>query len=192
MPSDRLRALLQADGWQVTLIDRGEPGRATSYGKAGILSMQSLTTLNSPEPLKRLPSLLLAPTAPLRLRWRDLLATAPLPSSVRARTVEAAIAWRILLQRCGGAKRVSWPGWLKLAEGARELADLAREPAGWKRAATTGSTSPAWWPWSPASDPASPPGCGSRATARSTARASCSAISPRASPPRVGAWSPTR
>ena len=40
---------------------------------------------------------------------------------------EAATAWRILLQRCGGAERVSWPGWLKLAEGAGEVADLGCE-----------------------------------------------------------------
>jgi len=134
---------LQADGWQVTLIDRGEPGQATSYGNAGILSVQSVTTLNSPETLKRLPRLLLAPTSPLRVRWRDLPATAPWlwafaracapaaaarsRSAQTALTREAATAWRILLQRCGGAERVSWPGWLKLAEGAGEVADLVRE-----------------------------------------------------------------
>lgn len=134
---------LQADGWEVTLVDRGEPGQATSYGNAGILSVQSVTTLNSPETLKRLPSLLLAPTSPLRVRWRDLPATAPwlwafaracaparAARSDRAQAAlarEAATAWRILLQRCGGAERVSWPGWLKLAEGPREVAELARE-----------------------------------------------------------------
>ena len=134
---------LLADGWDVTLVDRGEPGQATSYGNAGILATQAVTPLNNPETLKRLPALLFGAGAPLRLRWRDLWATAPwLLAFVRASTpaaaarsaraqtalvTEAATAWRILLQRAGGAERVRWCGWLKLADGPHEVAALAGE-----------------------------------------------------------------
>jgi D-amino-acid dehydrogenase len=134
---------LLADGWDVTLIDRAEPGQQTSFGNAGILAVQSVAALNSPATLKALPSLLAARSSPLRIRWRDLWATAPwLVAFARACTPaaaarssraqaalarEAGAAWQILLQRCGGAERVRWNGWLKLAEGPGEVAGLAAE-----------------------------------------------------------------
>ncbi|MFP4361304.1 MAG: FAD-dependent oxidoreductase [Alphaproteobacteria bacterium] len=68
---------LQADGWELTLIDRGEPGQQTSSGNAGIIAVQSVAALNSPATLRKLPSLLVSRTSPLRLRWRDLWAIAP-------------------------------------------------------------------------------------------------------------------
>jgi D-amino-acid dehydrogenase len=134
---------LQADGWDVTLVDRAEPGQQTSYGNAGILSVQSVAAINQPAVLRKLPQLLLSRRSPLRVRWRDLWATAPWlfalaractqaqsDASGRAQAAlarEAAIAWAILLQRCGGTERVSWPGWLKLAESEAEAAVLTGE-----------------------------------------------------------------
>ena len=49
---------LQKAGHQVTLIDRGTPGRETSYGNTGVLSESSVAVLNSPGLLKSLPKLL--------------------------------------------------------------------------------------------------------------------------------------
>ncbi|MGB1176768.1 MAG: NAD(P)/FAD-dependent oxidoreductase, partial [Candidatus Puniceispirillaceae bacterium] len=49
---------LQRAGYQVSLIDRGQPGRETSYGNAGVLSESSVSVLNSPGLLKALPKLL--------------------------------------------------------------------------------------------------------------------------------------
>ena len=49
---------LQKAGHSVTLIDRGTPGRETSYGNAGVLSESSVAVLNSPGLLKSLPKLL--------------------------------------------------------------------------------------------------------------------------------------
>lgn len=49
---------LQKAGHRVTLIDRGAPGRETSYGNAGVLSESSVAVLNSPGLLKSLPKLL--------------------------------------------------------------------------------------------------------------------------------------
>lgn len=46
-------ALRQA-GHQVTLIDRKQPGRETSYGNAGVLSESSIMVLNNPNMLRAL------------------------------------------------------------------------------------------------------------------------------------------
>ena len=50
---------LQLDGHRVRLIDRGQPGRETSYGNAGVLSESSVVVLNNPGLIKALPKLLL-------------------------------------------------------------------------------------------------------------------------------------
>lgn len=57
---------LQRAGCQVSLIDRGMPGRETSYGNAGVLSESSVAVLNSPGLLKALPKLLLGRSNGLR------------------------------------------------------------------------------------------------------------------------------
>lgn len=57
---------LQRAGHDVTLIDRGMPGRETSYGNAGVLSESSVAVLNSPGLLKALPKLLLGRSNGLR------------------------------------------------------------------------------------------------------------------------------
>lgn len=57
---------LQRAGYQVSLIDRGAPGRETSYGNAGVLSESSVAVLNSPGLLKALPRLLLGRSNGLR------------------------------------------------------------------------------------------------------------------------------
>lgn len=134
---------LQADGFAVTLIDRAEPGQGTSFGNAGILSVQSVRPSNTPEILAKLPTLLAGERSPVRIRWPDLAATAPwLAAFARNCTAarsaasargQAALcraagdAWRVLLQRCGGNERVRWCGWLKLAEDAAEARGLAVE-----------------------------------------------------------------
>jgi len=57
---------LQRAGYRVSLIDRGTPGRETSYGNAGVLSESSVAVLNSPGLLKALPKLLLGRSNGLR------------------------------------------------------------------------------------------------------------------------------
>lgn len=49
---------LQARGAQVTLIDRREPGRETSYGNAGVVARGSLLPFNNPMLWSALPTLL--------------------------------------------------------------------------------------------------------------------------------------
>ncbi|MGB1953843.1 MAG: NAD(P)/FAD-dependent oxidoreductase, partial [Candidatus Puniceispirillum sp.] len=49
---------LQQAGYEVTLIDRKQPGRETSYGNAGVLSDSSVLVINNPSLLRRLPGLM--------------------------------------------------------------------------------------------------------------------------------------
>ncbi len=63
----------QRAGFQVTLIDRIEPGRETSFGNAGVLSESSILVLNSPRLLKSLPRLLLNKGADFRYSPRFVM-----------------------------------------------------------------------------------------------------------------------
>ena len=49
---------LQRRGHRVLLLDRGQPGRETSYGNTGVLSDASIVIVNNPGLLKQLPRLM--------------------------------------------------------------------------------------------------------------------------------------
>ncbi len=55
---------LQNAGFHVTVIDRSEPGQATSYGNAGVISPWSCVPQSMPGVWKNLPKLLLKPDSP--------------------------------------------------------------------------------------------------------------------------------
>ena len=63
---------LQRSGASVTLIDRDEPGSATSYGNAGILASASVVPVPTPGILKKVPGMLLNPNKALFLKWSQL------------------------------------------------------------------------------------------------------------------------
>ncbi len=63
---------LQRAGFQVTLVDRTEPGTATSFGNAGCLSPSNIVPFSHPGVLKNLPRWLLRENGPLVIRWRHL------------------------------------------------------------------------------------------------------------------------
>ena len=63
---------LQRSGASVTLIDRDEPGSATSYGNAGILASASVVPIPTPGILKKVPGMLLNPNKALFLKWSQL------------------------------------------------------------------------------------------------------------------------
>ena len=63
---------LQERGLSVLLLDRQEPGEATSYGNAGIVSPWSCVPQSMPGIWKSLPKWLLHPEGPLRVRFREL------------------------------------------------------------------------------------------------------------------------
>ena len=61
---------LQKKGFQVTLLDRDEPGSpAASYGNAGHFSPYASLSLNRTDILADVPSMLLSSTGPLALKW---------------------------------------------------------------------------------------------------------------------------
>lgn len=57
---------LQQAGHKVTLVDRKQPGRETSYGNAGVLCESAVVVLNNPSLLKNLPKLLISGSKGLR------------------------------------------------------------------------------------------------------------------------------
>ena len=64
---------LQREGLDVRLVDRGEPGAATSYGNAGIIaSVEASIPLPSPALLRAVPGMLLDRQSALAIRWRYL------------------------------------------------------------------------------------------------------------------------
>ena len=63
-------------GWQVTLVDRLDPGEACSFGNAGILAAQAVVPVAMPGIARDAPSMLLDPEGPLVIRWGSLPWTA--------------------------------------------------------------------------------------------------------------------
>lgn len=109
---------LQRAGHTVTLLDSAEPGRATSFGNAGFLSLDSLIPLARPSTLKSLPKMLTDRTGPLTLHppslpwllpWMARFALAALSpaevqkgkDSLKALMIEADIAWKAEIQASG-------------------------------------------------------------------------------------------
>jgi D-amino-acid dehydrogenase len=64
---------LQSRGARVTLVDRREPGRETSWGNAGVMARSSLIPLNNPTLWRSLPGLLSNRRTALRYDLRYLL-----------------------------------------------------------------------------------------------------------------------
>ena len=109
---------LQRAGHAVTLLDSAEPGRATSYGNAGYLSVDSLIPLARPATLKKVPQMLMdrngpltihPPSLPALLPWMARFALASISKAeVRKGTdafkvlmPEAEIAWKAEIQASG-------------------------------------------------------------------------------------------
>ena len=63
---------LQESGHEVTLVDRGAPGRGTSFGNAGIFATYACIPINSPRRIIDAPSMLLDPASPLSIQWSYL------------------------------------------------------------------------------------------------------------------------
>ena len=126
---------LQRRGWRVTLVDRREPGRETSYGNAGIINPGSMVPLNSPDLHRTLLALLSNRRAELRYDLRHVLRnlswvlaflraskTRAADESSRALatlTAESLTEHRALMQRTGNLHRLTEVGWLKVFRGAR-------------------------------------------------------------------------
>ncbi len=68
---------LQELGHKVHIIDKNQPGEATSYGNAGVISPWSCVPQCMPGIWKQVPKWLLDPLGPVRLQWRNFLPAIP-------------------------------------------------------------------------------------------------------------------
>lgn len=68
---------LQRQGFSVVLMDRAEPGAECSSGNAGMIQASSIFPFAMPGILRRVPRMLVDPTGPLAVEWRDALELAP-------------------------------------------------------------------------------------------------------------------
>lgn len=134
---------LQQRGFAVTLIDRREPGRETSYGNAGVIGRSSLVPLNNPGLYAKLPGYLGNRHPALHLDWRRAL-TSPgwmlrflwegRASQAAARiaamdglTATAVTRHRALMREAGVTHRLRETGTLKLWRSDAGLASARAE-----------------------------------------------------------------
>jgi D-amino-acid dehydrogenase len=109
---------LQRAGHAVTLVDSGEPGKATSYGNAGFIAIDHVLPLARPSTLKRVPQMLMdrdgpltvhPPSIPYLLPWMARFARAAYSKaevrkgmdSFGLLMAEANIAWKAEIQASG-------------------------------------------------------------------------------------------
>lgn len=70
-------ASLLREGYRVSVIDRAEPGMATSFGNAGSISPSAVLPVAMPGMWRRIPGWLSDPLGPLTIRWSYLPFAAP-------------------------------------------------------------------------------------------------------------------
>ncbi len=132
-------------GVAVTLIDRGEPGRGTSYGNAGIIEANTLFPVAFPGNLKSLMRIALkwAPEAnyharflarvmPWLLAFRGNSAPERLLATMRAMRPlfsHALVEHEELMAEARARRYLRHTGWLKLYRSDRSFAGTARERA---------------------------------------------------------------
>ncbi|MFY0680699.1 MAG: FAD-binding oxidoreductase [Thalassovita sp.] len=63
---------LQRAGYDVTVVDKGEPGMGASYGNGGVLASCAIVPVTTPGLISKSPKYLMDPNFPLFMRWRYL------------------------------------------------------------------------------------------------------------------------
>ena len=136
---------LRSRGLAVTLLDRLEPGRETSYGNAGVLSRGSIQPFNTPSLFKKLPHYLSNRHPALRYDLGHLVRNpgwplgflmearrsrlAPRRDALNALLDISVTAHRRLVQEAGVGHRLRETGWIKVwrseTGGAEAQADQA-------------------------------------------------------------------
>ena len=135
---------LQRAGHAVTLVDSGEPGKATSYGNAGFIAIDHVLPLARPSTLKRVPQMLMdrngpltvhPPSIPALLPWMARFALAAYSTAEVRKGVdsfgplmaEANIAWQAEIQASGLGELFLSKGALYVYESEQSFADGAEE-----------------------------------------------------------------
>jgi D-amino-acid dehydrogenase len=135
---------LRKSGWQVDVIDRGEPGMGCSAGNAGSLSTGSVVPLGMPGILKQAPGMLLDSAGPLSVPPHYWLAAAPwllrfIKASTPGRVAQIAKALKPLVAPSIACHReimadVGDPGLIQVAGQLHVYPDrqaLAKDNGGW-------------------------------------------------------------
>jgi D-amino-acid dehydrogenase len=120
---------LQRDGHQVTVVDRVEPGTATSFGSSGGIITSAVRPTSTPDLFKQLPAMLLDSSNAVRIRWRYLPQLTPW-------LVRFLLAGRISAVESSAAGLAAILA--KASDAHRELVELAQvsnvvRPVGWVR-----------------------------------------------------------
>jgi len=68
---------LQREGFRVRLVEKGEPGRAASFGNSGSFGIASCVPFAMPGVLKKVPKMLFDSESPLKLRWSHVAKALP-------------------------------------------------------------------------------------------------------------------
>src|SRR5215831_6794421 len=135
---------LQRAGHAVTIVDSGEPGKATSYGNAGFIAIDHVLPLARPSTLKRVPQMLMdrngpltvhPPSLPALLPWMARFALAAYSTAEVKKGVdsfgplmaEANIAWQAEIQASGLGELFLSKGALYVYESEASFADGAEE-----------------------------------------------------------------
>lgn len=95
---------LQDKGYEVTILDRGEPGMGASFGNAGGIAVTECAPIAMPGTLMNVPGWLMDPLGPLSVRWGYLPKMLPwlvrfLAASSKSRVEQIAIELAALLNR---------------------------------------------------------------------------------------------
>lgn len=91
-------------GYDVTILDRGEPGMGASFGNAGGIAVSECAPVAMPGMLKSVPGWLMDPLGPLSVRWGYLPKMMPwllrfLAASRKTRVEQIATNMATLLNR---------------------------------------------------------------------------------------------
>lgn len=112
----------QRRGYQVTLIDRGEPGKGASFGNAGYLATELIDPLSNADTIRRAPRMLLDPDGPLALPIRYLHRSLPwLMRFVAAARPEHVERSRQGLRQLNGQAVAAWKRTLSDVDGEDHL-----------------------------------------------------------------------
>jgi D-amino-acid dehydrogenase len=103
---------LLCEGHEVTLVDRGEPGAATSRGNAAGIAWTDVAPLASPGIWRKAPGWLLDPLGPLSLRPGHLPAF--LPWMIRFLAASRPVAWRSSIRAIAALNALALPAWERM------------------------------------------------------------------------------
>ncbi len=136
---------LQRRGYHVTLIDRKQPGRETSYGNTGVLSDASIIISNNPGLLRRLPGFIFKQGNAVTYSLGFVLTHLPWLARFLARCNDAHMnhaadalraiqllslgIHKVLIEEAGAGHLLRPTGWLKLFRSEAGYAGYARERA---------------------------------------------------------------